>query len=149
MRLLGLSIIGLGLGGPAAAQSPVRVTTATSASPAQAVKPADLVGQWAKQGEKTPTITIRADSTLVWVGKITTTTQDGQQSKNDLVARWHLAGDTLVTTQAKVRESLKPVDVPGGKTLRTVKLEGRLLTLNRLATTEGPQVFERLDAIKP
>jgi hypothetical protein len=147
MRLLGLLIVGLVLCGPTAALAQVRVSSGKSA--AQTVKPADLVGQWAKQGEKTPTITIKADSTLVWVGKLSLSTPDGQSSKSDLLARWHPAGDTLVTTQAKDRNSLKAVEVPGGKTLRSVKLDGRLLTLTVLKTDAKPQVFERLDAAKP
>jgi hypothetical protein len=138
MRLLGLLIMGLVLGGPTAARAQMRISLGKSA--AQTVKPADLVGQWAKQGEKTPTLTIRADSTLVWVGKITLTTPDGQQSKGDLLARWHLAGDTLVTTAAGAKGEL---------VVGFVKLEGAVLTVSGPAKDAKPQVYERLGTAKP
>ena len=117
MRLLGLVIVGLVLGHPAAAQ---------------AVKPADLVGQWVQQGEKEPTLILRADSTLTIYSTGTVKLLMGQQRISS-EGRWHLTGDTLVV----------------GESRALVKLEGQFLTTTGLAKDAKPRVYERLATPKP
>ena len=95
MRLLGLVVLGLVFGRPALAQQQGQIrmsgqgelqsdrgnATPAAVPPGKTVTMADLVGQWAKQGQKEAYVTFRADSTYA-------------PSEN---GRWHLAGDTLMT----------------------------------------------------
>jgi hypothetical protein len=92
---------------------------------AQAVAPKDLVGSWARQGEKQPYATFRADQTVTMMFK-------GVQIKGDGVARgrWRLAGDTLFLTGmiGKLKGHSGNVTTPP----RLVAMKDRRLTITRL-----------------
>jgi hypothetical protein len=153
MRLRDLWIVGLVLGAPTAAAAQVRVTTGADKAAAQAVKPADLVGQWARQGEKVPAYTFRADSTFTLAGVGTGQGPNGEASL-DAVGRWRLVGDTLLISQPELQ--LGGQTVPGadgkaafnGDLIRLVKLSGRVLTTTS-RDAKIQRVYERLDAAKP
>jgi hypothetical protein len=143
MRVLGMVIVGLVLGGTASAQT---------------MKPADLIGQWAKSGEKVPAFAFLDDSTVVVAQAIRLgSDQDfGQELPAvEAIARWRLAGDTLVVSDFKMaflQESgnLIPLPMDHLEALsRTVKLEGPVLTLTALEADAKPRVYTRLDAATP
>jgi hypothetical protein len=132
MRLFGLVILGLLLGRPAQAQT---------------VKFSDLVGQWARQGEKTPAMSLRADSTLTAYKAFSMNMSDGSTHQLDATGRWRLAGDTLML------RDLQPRGMEGAEKQapmsRLVKLNGRRLTLTELTKDAKSRVYERLDAPTP
>jgi hypothetical protein len=138
MRLLGPLIVGLVLGGPTAARAQVLVTAGKAAPTA---KPADLVGQWARQGEKEVRLTFRADSTMT--AKIGPDVGQGTAT-----GRWRLVGDTLLIRDYVVTIGGRQVSTEFGR--RLVALKDNQLTMTRVDTKESKsRVYERVSPAKP
>ena len=137
MRSLGLLIVGLVLAQPVPAL-------------AQAVQPADLIGQWTRPGEKALAFALRADSTFTIIGIGAAGTR-----RLDMAGRWHMAGDTLLLTQTTVQmdgyslESSNLRGKPPSNLTRLVKLEGRRLTLTAVKAGGPQRVYTRLDTPAP
>ena len=100
-----------------------------ASSSAQTVKSADLVGSWARQGEKEVRFTFRADSTV-----------DAASNKGLMKGHWVLVGDTLVVADIE------------GMDRRVLSIKDKLLTMTRVEDSEGTgsktRVYERVDSVK-
>ena len=119
----------------------VLVLALPAPSVAQTVAPADLVGSWARQGEKEVRFAFRADSTLSLLVSSNT-------GNSMATGRWRLKGDTLVVT--KIRMAGTGVQ-DGAMDRRVLTIKGNLLTMTRVGKTEqGPEVrvYERVDSLK-
>ena len=109
---------------------------------AQAIAPADLIGSWARQGEKEARFTFRTDSTMT--ASATTNVGPGVGT-----GRWRLVGDTLVVNNYMI--AVKDQKGPAKFDRRVLVLKDKLLTMSRVDHTEtGPQarIYERVDSVK-
>lgn len=99
---------------------------------AQTVKPADLKGAWAPQGETKVRFNFLTDSTMMFFISVGS---GNQIIEGTAKARWRLAGDTLLIEQAKV--TVQGQVMEGGYSMdpRLVTLKDGLLTLKRVAFT--------------
>jgi hypothetical protein len=122
---------------------------ATSAVGAQALKPADLVGQWATPGEKVPKLVFWADSTFAILDVGSAHTPDGKRSLS-VVGRWRLTGDTLAYLDPVVMAGRRTVkaarasEVFGGDLTRLVAIRDGRLT-SRLRNGEKTWTYERIE----
>jgi hypothetical protein len=142
MRLLGLSIVALALAWPASARAQTTTLIDIAPPPPRGMKMKDLVGSWARAGEKEVRFTFRADSTV----SVSVQTNAGAGTAT---GRWRLMHDTLAINNFTVTIKGQKGSVKFDR--RQVAIKDKKMTLTRVENGEqGPKmrVYERVDAPK-
>ena len=140
MRLLSRSIVALALVWPVSAHAQATTLIDIAPPPPRGVTMKDLLGSWARLGEKEVRFTFRADSTV----SVSVQTNTGPGTAT---GRWRLAHDTLAITNFTIKGQKGSVKFDR----RQVVLKDKQLTLTRVDNGEqGPKtrVYERVDSTK-